>query len=293
MKKEDVNKLTRDLNVMTVRQSAARRRFCALVSGTEVPLAEAALCIAWEDQRLPRPGPALQQLDVLADALRPHIVPHDAEQNIAALNRLLFQELGLQGNSQHYYDPKNSYLDQVLERRLGLPILLSLIYLEVGWRLDLPLNGLALPGHFLVRYQQADQKIVVDPFHAGRRWTDAECRMQIKSVHGTLSREMISHYYAPPPNTLILARILRNLKHAYLTTRQYDLALAAIERMLLLDQSDASEIRDRGLVRLRLGQAHGALEDFDRYARLAPDAYDLSEIQLFASALGAEISTSN
>jgi regulator of sirC expression with transglutaminase-like and TPR domain len=265
------------------------------VSGaeTEVPLAEAALCIAWEDQRLPRPGPVLQQLDVLADALRPHIASADAEQNVAAINRLLFQELGLQGNIENYYDPKNSYIDQVLERRLGLPILLSLIYLEVGWRLGLPINGLALPGHFLVRYQQDDQQLVVDPFHAGRRWTDAECRMQIKSVHGTLSREMISHYYAPPSNALILARILRNLKHAYLTVHRYDLALAAIERMLLLDQSDASDIRDRGLVRLRLGQAHGALEDFDRYARLAPEAYDLSEIQLFASALGAEISTSN
>lgn len=277
-------------------QSLARRRFYQLISQPEahLPLAEAALCIAWEDQGMGAPEVALQQLDWLAEAVRSRIdqdtSPHDA---VAALNSHLFETLGFRGNTWDYENPANSFLDQVLATRIGLPITLAVIYLEVGWRLGLPVAGVALPGHFLARYTQADVEIFIDPFHQGRLWSRAECEEQIVKVYGEVAPPLIETIMQPPSRRAILVRMLRNLKHTYMSWSDFAQALAAVERILLLTPDDAQEVRDRGLLRSRLGYLHRALEDLERYAALAPAAPDLPHIRTYARSLVEHITHGN
>lgn len=267
-------------------RSLARRVFTELIRrpDPQVPLAEAALVVAWEDQDGPDPRASLAQLDALAAVARPGVErATDARGRAAALGAALGGELGFRGDPSCYQrpDPANSYLDRVLERRCGLPILLSLVYLEVGWRLDLPVHGLALPGHFLVRLVDDGGDLYLDPFDGGALWALADCERQIASFYGELSPELTAMIMAPPARGAILARILRNLKQTYLARDDVPLALAAVERLMLLDASDPGELRDRGLLRLRAGRAHAALEDLERYARENPAAGDLVEIKGF------------
>jgi regulator of sirC expression with transglutaminase-like and TPR domain len=275
----------------------ARRRFHALLRQPEsqLDLAEAALCIAWEDQGAGDPRVALRQLDTIAEAARPLIKGLIRPPNIVgALNGYLFDELGFRGNTWSYGDPENSFLDHVLEVRAGLPIALALIYIEVGRRLNLPIVGLALPGHFLARYVAPDiGDLFVDPFNGGRLWTRAECETQVAGFYGSATPALIEQVMAPPSKRDILARMLRNLKNTYIERGDIACALAAVERIVLVEPGNIPELRDRGLLRARLGQLHGALEDLDRYARLAPRAADLPQIRQHASDLAKRLAQGN
>jgi regulator of sirC expression with transglutaminase-like and TPR domain len=268
--------------------SPARRRFRAIarLPDDQINLAEAALCIAWEDQGEGNPSASLRRIDALAATAQERIAGTRGSHSIVeALNAYLFDELGFRGNHWNYTDPGNSFLDQVIARRVGLPILLSVLYLEVGWRLRLPVVGLALPGHFLVRYVDSQEgDLYIDPFNRGRLWSYAECERQIASFAGTVDPALVRQIMAPPSLRSILLRILRNLKSAYIQREQFERALAAVDRMLLL-AFDAAELRDRGLLRARLGQWSGALADLERYAHLAPQAHDLETIRRQAQAL--------
>lgn len=274
----------------------ARRRFRRLIRrpDPQINLAEAALCIAWEDQGMAEPFDALSQLDAIAAATRPGVIgrrnPHV---QIAALNEFIFGELGFKGNTWRYNDPRNSFIDCVLATRQGLPITLSVIYLEVGWRLGLPVVGVALPGHFLARYVTPHMEIFIDPFNGGRLWSRADCERQIVSFYGRASPSLFQEVMEPPSRRSILARMLRNLKNTYVETEQLEAALAAIDRILMLDSADSQELRDRGLLRARLGQVSAALEDLERYARMAPQAPDLSQIRQQAQALTRHFAPNN
>jgi regulator of sirC expression with transglutaminase-like and TPR domain len=275
---------------------AARRRFRALIRRPEpqLNLAEAALCIAWEDQGAGQPAAGLQQLDRLAEGARPAIASRSSPSEIvAALNTYLFDEQGFRGNTWRYNDPANSFLDQVLATRAGLPITLSVVYMEVGWRLELPLAGLALPGHFLTRYDGEGEAIFIDPFNRGRVWSRTECETQILTFYGSATPALIAQVMTPPSRRAILTRILRNLKSLYAQMDDTARVLAAVERIVLLEPDDAGELRDRGLLRARLGQLHGALEDLDRYARMAPHAPDLPRIRQQARVLAARAAAGN
>lgn len=273
-------------------RSATRIRFADLVQRPEeaIPLDEAALCIACEDQQGGDPSAGLQQLDGLAEALRPRLrcVAHDPRRIVAALNGFFFGELGFCGNYAEYGDPINSFLDRVIERRTGLPITLSVIYIEVARRLGLPVAGVALPGHFITCYRALNEQIFVDPFNSGRIWSLEECRRHISRTHPNPSVELVAQLLAPPPRRAILARILRNLKHTYIDRGEIELALAAVERVMLLD-TDPVEWRDRGLLRLRLGQNHTALFDLDMYARRAQQAEDLERVGVLMHALAGRV----
>ncbi len=258
--------------------SPARRRFQSLVRQPEatLDLAEAALCIAWEDQGTGDPAATLQQIAMFADTLRPRISMHVAPQDhVAAINAYLFEELGFHGNTADYNDPANSFLDQVIARRTGLPITLSVLYIEVARRLGLPVSGLALPGHFLARYAAPEGDIYIDPFHAGRLWSEDMCAQQITDAYGTASPALIRQIMQPPTKRAILVRMLRNLKHTYVHMTDYQRALGAVERILLLEPDTPQEVRDRGLLRLHLDDLHRALEDMDQYVRAMPDASDI------------------
>jgi regulator of sirC expression with transglutaminase-like and TPR domain len=275
----------------------ARRRLHTLLRlpETQLDLAEAALCIAWEDQGVDDPRAALHELDTIAEAARPRIRGLIQPPNIVgALNGYLFDELGFRGNTWNYSDPENSFLDRVLETRAGLPIVLALIYIEIARRLDLPIVGLALPGHFLARYVAPEiGDLFVDPFNGGRLWTQAECEIQVASLYGSATPALIQQIMAPPSKRVILARILRNLKNTYMERGEIDRALAAVERIILVEPENIPELRDRGLLRARLGQLHGALEDFDLYARLAPTAADLPQIRQHARDLAERLAQGN
>lgn len=274
----------------------ARRRFRAIarLPDDQINLAEAALCIAWEDQGDGNPLASLRIIDAMAVAAHARISGRQgARAIVAALNDYLFEELGFHGNHWNYSDPANSFLDQVIARRTGLPILLSVLYLEIGWRLRLPVAGLALPGHFLVRYidpQEGD--LYIDPFNRGRLWSYAECERQITSFASTTNPALIRQIMAPPSPRSILIRILRNLKSAYIQREQFERALAIVERILIL-AFDAGELRDRGLLRARTGQWSGALADLERYAHLAPQARDLETIRHQALALADALAQYN
>jgi len=273
----------------------ARARFCALLrhDDEDLNLAEAALCIAWEEQRSDRVEESLRLLDIFADRMRPRLHGQQTPPAIVnALNRYLFGELDFKGNTSSYDDPANSFLDHALRERAGLPITLSMIYLEVGWRLGLPVSGLALPGHFLVRYGAADE-IYVDPFNRGRIWSPAECVTQIGTFYGEVSPALLARIMAPPTKRAILARLLRNLKNVYVERGALARALAVVDRVLLAEPEAAQDVRDRGLLRARLGVLHGALEDLDRYARMAPSATDIQQIKREARALAERAAAGN
>jgi regulator of sirC expression with transglutaminase-like and TPR domain len=274
----------------------ARARFRALIRRPEplLNLAEAALCIAWEDQNAGHPAESLRELDALAEQARPRLAgmsePHEI---VSALNSYLFGERGFRGNTWQYSDPANSFLDRVLATRSGLPITLSVVYMEIGWRLALPVAGVALPGHFLARYGTGASSLFIDPFNRGRLWSQEQCETQIATFYGSVTAQLIEQVMAPPTRRSILARILRNLKNLYIEDEQLAAALAAIERIVLLEPDNAQELRDRGLLRARLGQLHPALEDLDRYARMAPSAPDLPQVKQHARALASQAAEGN
>jgi regulator of sirC expression with transglutaminase-like and TPR domain len=274
----------------------ARTRLRALIRQPEsrLNLAEAALCIAWEDQGVGQPARWLGELDALADQARARIAglmqPHEV---IVMLNSYLFGECGFHGNTQEYNHPANSFLDQVLQTRTGLPITLSVVYLEIGWRLGLPVAGLALPGHFLVRFGVGADSLFIDPFDQGRLWSHEQCQAQIATFYGAAARQIIDQLMEPPSRRAILARILRNLKNIYAEREDVPAALAATERICLIEPDNPQELRDCGLLRARLGQLHRALEDLERYARMAPRAADLPRIRQQARALAARAAEGN
>src|SRR5262245_55024900 len=240
-----------------VSNNPARRRFRALIGQPEaqIDLADAALCIAWEDQGTSDPRAALRALDGIAEAARPRISGLTRPPNIVgALTGYLFDELGFHGNTWSYSDPENSFLDHVLATRAGLPIALSVIYMEIGRRLSLPIVGLALPGHFLTRYVAPEiGDIYIDPFNRGRLWTRAECVRQVASFYGSVTPALLEQVMAPPTKRGILARMLRNLKSTYLDRADFDRALSAVERIMLIEPNDPQDLRDRGLLRARSG----------------------------------------
>jgi regulator of sirC expression with transglutaminase-like and TPR domain len=265
----------------------ARARFRAAIRRPEatVNLAEAALCIAWEDQGACDVVGALRELDSIAAAARPFLTHDNPHVLVAALGVFMVGEMGFRGNTWHYDDPRNSYLDQVLLTRTGLPIALAAVYLEVGWRLGLPLAGLALPGHFLVQYHAPGEDIYIDPFYRGRIWSYAECERQVAAYYGAVTPEVMRLVLVPPTKLAILERMLRNLKNAYLERGDTDRVLATIERLLLLRPDDAGEVRDYGMQLSRAGRSSAALEALERYARLAPQAPDLAVVRAHARAL--------
>ena len=264
--------------------NSARERFTALVSGAEeeLDLAEAALLIAQEEQVEVDVAHYLKRLDQLAETVRDKLPDSPSPQDtIKALNTQLFFEEGLRGNAGEYYDPRNSFLNEVLERKAGIPITLSVIYIEVGRRLGLSLAGVGFPGHFLVKYTGSDEEQILDPFVGGATVTQEQLSAKLKTMYGDNNPFMaqIPKLLAPATKKEILARMLRNLKGVYLQKGDFTRALSIIDRILLIEPDMPIEIRDRGAVQQRLGQVQGAVRDFKKYLELAPNAQDAANIR--------------
>jgi regulator of sirC expression with transglutaminase-like and TPR domain len=274
---------------VTMPARSARARFGETVQKPEpeIDLAEAALLIAAEEYPQLAPEPYLRRLDELAERARDRLWDETAPiVMLQEVSRVLFEEEGFRGNRMEYYDPRNSFLNNVIDRRMGIPITLSIVYLEVGWRLGIPLHGVNFPGHFLVRYEGEAVQLLVDPFQSGMVRFEDEAQDLLDHVYGGSVR-MQPDFLRAADRCDILVRLLANLKGTYLNRRDDARALAAIERILLVRPESADDERDRGIVLTRLGRDREAAAALQRYLELMPDAPDTARVQLLLDQLEA------
>jgi regulator of sirC expression with transglutaminase-like and TPR domain len=244
-----------------------------------VGLADAALTIARFEYPDLEASLYVEQLNDMAAKLRSRIEEVlSPQRQIDEMNRLLFQEERFQGNRSHYYDPRNSFLNQVLDRRLGIPITLSIVYIEVGRRAELPFYGIGFPGHFLVGLLTEGSRMFIDPFNNGRVLSENDCRSMLRGQAG-VSRTFSRSVLDPAWPKQILVRLLRNLKALYLDLSEQIKALRMIEWILILDRHSAPELRDRGFLYEAIGDAQGAIKDLERYLELAPRAEDEEHVK--------------
>ena len=209
-----------------------------------------------------------------------------AEDRVVELNQFLFDELGFHGNARDYYDPRNSYLNEVLDRRMGIPLTLSVLYLEVGRRIGLALEGVSFPGHFLVRLPLRGSMLVLDPFSGGEPQSETDLRARLRRVvpAGTtgpvpLEELPLEQFLEPAGKRQILARLLRNLKGIYREADKPERLLEVLNRMLTVAPEAHGELRERGLVYQRLECYRAALKDLSDYSSLEPDAPDIEDVR--------------
>jgi len=199
-------------------------------------------------------------------------------EKIEALNHVMFEEEVFRGNPQHYFDPDNSFLNRVIDRRRGIPITLSVIYIEIGRMAGLNLYGMALPGHFLTALFYESGRIFIDPFNMGEILSEAECRNRIRRRPDEKSK-WDTPRIPPASKRDILTRMLRNLKAIYVHTHRNINALEVLHWILALNPGAAAELRERGLLYEAMGNTHQALLDLERYLALAPEAEDRERIE--------------
>ena len=268
----------------TIRMSLAKQ-WQEIVARPEedLDLAEAALVIATEEYRNLDVLAYLRQIDEMAGTLKGRLRRDiSTAETVIALNCYLFEELGFAGNAADYYDPRNSFLNEVLDRRLGIPITLSMLYVEIGRRVGLAVRGVSFPGHFLVRCLVRDGAVVLDPYARGASLGLEDLRQRLRALRGDtaeVSDEAVRQMLVGANKKDILARMLRNLKSIYLQKRDLERALSASARALVLDPGAAEEYRDRGEIYFGLECFRAALADYQQYLQLRPKAADVDEVR--------------
>jgi regulator of sirC expression with transglutaminase-like and TPR domain len=257
-----------------------RRRFAEVVSRDDerVDLAKAALLIAAEEYPRIETSLYLEKLDRIADLAREQAAGAETSLDfITAINTTLFDELRFRGNIDNYYDPRNSYLNEVIDRRTGIPITLAVVYMEVARRIGFAVDGVGLPGHFIVKHSDENGEVFIDVFNRGRLLGEVGCADLLAS----LSRGKLvlrPEHLLPATRKQILTRLLSNILGIYSGTTDYHRALAAIERILLINPDSLSHIRDHGLLLAAAGKTTGALDELERYLTLSPEAPDAEAI---------------
>lgn len=255
-------------------------RFADMVSGPDeyINLAEAALLIARGEYPYLETEQYLQRLDLLADQCRTRLgAERSSTEVMACLNDYLFREIGFRGDLKTFNDPRNSYLNDVLDRRLGIPITLSLLYMEVGARLDLRIEGISFPGHFLVRVAHGGG-LVLDPFSGGRTLDRVELKQRLEGISGG-RRWNLDELLRAASRRDIIVRMLRNLKAIYLDREDFARALGALNLIVEAIPSVPAEFRDRARVHERMECVRAAIADYEQYLFLAPDASDVGQVQ--------------
>jgi len=286
---------TRFVRNMETPQTPARAHFASLLERPEIPLDEAALAIAAEEYPALDISGSLERIDGLARSveeklgdLRPPL------RVLQAIRQVLRDEEQFRGNDDEYYDPRNSFLNEVLQRRLGIPITLSLLTIEVGRRVGLRLQGVAFPGHFLVKcpvQPGMTGEVFVDAFNGWDLLGAEECTARFRAaLHG---REFDPSFLEAVDSRHILSRMLHNLKRIYVRKGDDVRALWVVDRLLLLQPENLEERRDRGLVSARLGGTAAAVRDLEAYIRGHPKASDVNEVKALLAELGSRDSLLN
>ena len=255
-------------------------------------LAEACLLIAADAYEDLDVNHYLAEIERMAARLRGRLPPAvNAEGKVIALNQFLFDELGFAGDADDYYDPRNSYLNEVIERRRGIPISLSIVYMEIGRKIGLPLEGVSFPGHFLVRLGLRGSTLVLDPFAGGaplsendlrkllKRVIAGSGRAQMRSADDVAAELPLDQFLEPAGHRQILARVLRNLKNIYREKDETHRQLQVLNRLLMVAPDAHTELRDRGLVYQQLEAFRAALRDLSDYLEREPEAADADDIR--------------
>ena len=266
---------------MIIETIKARQSFLELAALSEetFPLDRAALALALDEYPEIDMQAYLRRLDSLAASAEVLIGMDRAPVNIIeSINGVLFVQEGLRGNSEDYYDPRNSYLNEVLDRRLGIPISLSVIYIEVARRINFPVMGVGFPGHFLVKHASDDRDVIIDPFNLGRILTPNDCQELLDKTTNS-SVQMNASVFQPMEKRAIITRMLYNLKGIYTEKDQYQRALSVIDKILMLNPSAPSEVRDRGLLYMQTSLFAKALADLESYLKNAVAPEDSSYIE--------------
>ncbi len=264
------------------------------VSDENIDLVRAALTIArteYPDLDLESYVARIDELARMAEAQISDI--GDPARTIAALNHALFEEAGLRGNRDDYSDPRNSFLNDVLDRGLGIPITLALIYMEVGRRIGIPLFGVGMPGHFLLKHYDIDgREILVDCFNGGDILSPQDCQRRLDEIYSgqmTLRPEFLFAV----SRRQILTRVLNNLKAIHLSTRNFRKALAVVQLVLVIYPRSPEDVKQRAFLRYSLGQTSGAAEDLEQYLKMSPDASDADEIRQTALSMRRSLALMN
>ena len=259
----------------------ARQRFreIALRPESRLDLVEASLVIALED----RPGldiaPYLEQVGGWSSAIRSRLEgSRDIERIVEVMNRVLFDEEGFHGENEDYYDPRSALLNEALDRHAGLPITLSILYMEISRRVGVEASGVSLPGRFLVKFSGDFGQIVVDPFDGGRVLTTIELQKILDAMYGGGVR-LREHHLRSYSRHEVLARELAQLKAAYLAQHDLLRAAASVDRLLILDDRDSYEVRDRAAIAMQMHAYTQAIDFFERYLELTPHAEDATRIR--------------
>jgi regulator of sirC expression with transglutaminase-like and TPR domain len=268
-----------------VLDGTARARFAELLEEDPLPLDRAALAIALEEYPALEPERYLARLDDLAARVeRKAPRPVRAASTLRALREVLHDEEGLRGNDDDYYDPRNSFLNEVLDRRLGIPITLSVVYLEVARRAGLRLEGVGFPGHFLAKYASSSGvEVFLDAFHGGEMLSADECVARYKARSG--GKDLDARYLRGVSSRQIVARMLHNLKRVYVERKDDVRSFWVLDRILLLAPGQLEALRDRGLAAARLGGARAAARDLEAYLERAPAAADADGIRALLDGL--------
>jgi regulator of sirC expression with transglutaminase-like and TPR domain len=272
-------------------QQRIYRAFETLAAGNDasIDLAQAALLIASIEYPDLDMTQYINQLDSLARRVRVLLtfpadeIPEapDPLPVLHAINQVLFTEEQFHGNEADYMNPENSFFNRVLEERTGIPITLSLLYIEIARRIGLKIEGIGLPYHFMVRCKVADRLLYIDPFEEGIFLSEQECRERIQSMTGRSvegKSKLHAHWFAPVSSRQFLYRMLNNLKQIYLRNDDYAHGLTVSNLMVILMPRVAIERKDRGLIHLQLKHYARALHDLMAYLELAPKAKDRYEI---------------
>jgi regulator of sirC expression with transglutaminase-like and TPR domain len=253
-----------------------RDQFTRMVQMPEdrVDLINAALLIARTAFPHITPSHYIALLDRWAGRLRKQTGPSSsAGEVLQALNRIMFEQEGFKGSPDNYYDPQNSFLNRVLERKRGIPITLSLVYSEVGRLAGFPLYGIALPGHFIAGFFHESGMIYIDPFNRGAVLAETECCKMIEVRFGREAAGDAS-WRTPASKKTILKRMLRNLKAIYLQSGRDMLALEMIQWIMAIDPDAPAELKERGMLYEAMGNFASATLDFKHYLEVAPDSED-------------------
>ena len=259
----------------------SRRYFSELAALDEeaFPLDRAALMMALDEYPELDLQEYLRRLDTLAARTEVLTGEDRTPVNvIESMNEVLFVQEGLRGNDEDYYDPRNSYLNDVLDRKLGIPISLSVIYIEIGRRIDFKIEGIGFPGHFLVKHVSNGRDTIIDPFNLGRILTMNECQELLDKVFNG-SVVVNPSLFQPMEKRPIMTRMLYNLKGIYTQKEQYHKAISVIDKILMLNPMTPSELRDRGLLYMQTSFFAKALADLESYLAHAVSPEDAPNVE--------------
>jgi len=259
----------------------ARQRFREITGRPDpaLDLVEASLVIALEDEPGLDIDRYLEQVNAWGDAVRERLEgSRHIERIVDSINKLLFDEEGFHGEDEDYYDPRSALLHATLDTHAGLPITLSILYIEISRRVGVEVSGVSLPGRFLVKFTGDFGQLVIDPFDGGRVLSTIELQKLLDDVYGGGVR-LREHHLRAFTSREILARELAHLKSAYLARHDLPRAAASIDRLLILDANDPYELHDRATIAVQLHAYQEAIECFERYLALKPHGDDLARVR--------------